>query len=131
MAIKLILVHVDASPRSAVRLHIAHRLAREPRDVDHAAATATFGNGVLTVVIPEVKRRIEEAFKRSAEVDARRFTVEANGGEVTLRGTVRSWAEREEASRTAWRAPGVTKVTKLIAVDPLFTTSSQDAMATA
>lgn len=79
----------------------------------------------------EVKRRIEEAFKRSAEVDARRITVEANGGEVTLRGTVRSWAEREEASRTAWRAPGVTKVTNLIAVDPLLSTSTRDSVAAA
>ena len=84
-----------------------------------------------TVAPSDLKRRIEEAFKRSAEIDARRITVEANGGEVTLRGTVRSWAEREEAARTAWRAPGVTKVTNLIAVDPSLSTSSQDAMAVA
>jgi osmotically-inducible protein OsmY len=66
----------------------------------------------------EVKRQIEEALRRSAELDAQRITVEANGGEVILRGTVRSWAERQEAERAAWKAPGVTRVTNLISIDP-------------
>ena len=64
----------------------------------------------------EIKRKIEEAFRRSAEIDASRITVETNGGEVVLRGTVRSWAERQEAERAAWKAPGVTKVVNQIAI---------------
>jgi osmotically-inducible protein OsmY len=66
----------------------------------------------------EIKRKIQEAFKRNAEVDANRILVETNGGEVILKGTVRSWIEREEAERVAWSAPGVTKVEDHIIVSP-------------
>jgi osmotically-inducible protein OsmY len=54
-----------------------------------------------------IKTRIEEAFKRSAEVDAGRISAEVTGSSVILRGTVRSWAEKQEAERVAWASPGV------------------------
>jgi osmotically-inducible protein OsmY len=66
----------------------------------------------------DIQRKIQEAFKRNAELDANRITVETNGSEVVLKGTVRSWIEREEAERVAWSAPGITKVEDRIVVSP-------------
>ena len=45
----------------------------------------------------EIKHQIEEALRRAAEIDASRLSVEAHGGEVVLWGTVRTWAERNQA----------------------------------
>ena len=66
----------------------------------------------------EVKDKIEDALKRSAEIDARRITVQAYDGKVTLRGNVRSWFEKQEAATAAWAAPGVKEVSNQIAVVP-------------
>jgi osmotically-inducible protein OsmY len=66
----------------------------------------------------DIQKKIQEAFKRNAEVDANRITVETYGSEVILKGSVRSWIEREEAERVAWSAPGVTKVDDRIVVNP-------------
>ncbi|WP_038037559.1 BON domain-containing protein [Thermorudis peleae] len=70
-----------------------------------------------TVAPDTIKRQIEQAFVRHAELDAKSIQVRVEeGGHVVLTGTVRSWAERKEAEEAAWRAPGVTKVTNLIRV---------------
>jgi len=66
----------------------------------------------------EIKRKIQDALLRSAEVDANHIVVEADGSVVTLKGRVRSWIEREEAERAAWSAPGVTSVVDQITVQP-------------
>ncbi len=66
----------------------------------------------------DLKLRIEDALRRSAEVDARHISVTVCDGMLTLAGNVRSWVEREAAERAAWAAPGVSTVVDHIAVTP-------------
>jgi osmotically-inducible protein OsmY len=70
------------------------------------------------VAADQIKDKIEQAFRRNAEVDANNISVEDHNGEVTLKGKVRSWFERQEAERIAWQAPGVKRVDDRITVQP-------------
>ena len=94
-------------------------------DAERAARRIIGVRGVsnLIVVRPrqrpspeEMKKKIEDALVRSAETDAKRIQVEVRGDKVILTGTVRAWAEKQEAERVAWSAPGVASVENRIVV---------------
>lgn len=58
----------------------------------------------------DIKDRITKAFHRSASIDAENVTVAVDGHTVKLRGKVHSLAEKEDARKAAYFAPGVYKV---------------------
>lgn len=66
----------------------------------------------------DVKDKIEEAFRRSAELEARRLMVTAHDGTVELWGNVRNWAEKRAAEHASWSAPGVTMVDSHLHIVP-------------
>lgn len=99
---------------------------RFQRDAAEAAVRRLHGLRGLTnaivqtprVQVTDVKTRIEEAFKRSAQIDAQHVQVDARDGAVVLTGTVHSLSERRAAEQAAWSAPGVKLVDDRIAVVP-------------
>jgi osmotically-inducible protein OsmY len=58
----------------------------------------------------DVKQKIEEAFQRQARLDSKEIDVDVDDNQITLKGCVHSWREKDDAARAAWAAPGVTKV---------------------
>lgn len=91
-----------------------------------AADAVTFMSGVkgvtnditlkVTAKPSAIKDAIEKALVRNADIDARNVKVAADGGKVTLSGSVESWSEKDEAASAAWSAPGVNTVLNNIAV---------------
>jgi osmotically-inducible protein OsmY len=63
-----------------------------------------------------ILQHLEAAFRRSAELDAHRVHIDLDGGNVTLSGSLPTWAERDAASRAAWSTSGVASVDNKIIV---------------
>ena len=80
-----------------------------------------FVNNDIVVMQPEasaveIAEGIARAFARNAELYDDNVVVSANGGNVTLSGTVETWGEYDMAQDVAWRSPGVTSITNNILV---------------
>ncbi len=70
-----------------------------------------------SIDLKDLRNKITEAFKQNATMDASSLTLETSGSKISLRGTVRSRVEKEEAERIAWSSPGVLAVDNQIMVD--------------
>ncbi len=101
--------------------------AFQKRDAERVVQRLSGVKGVtnlITIKPPvsptDLKQQIERALIRNAETDARNITVEVQGSKVILRGTVRSYAEKQAAEDTAWAAPGVSEVENYIMISPML-----------
>jgi osmotically-inducible protein OsmY len=65
----------------------------------------------------DLHRKISAAYHRNATIDSAAVQIEAVGTKVTLRGKVKSWAEKKEAENVAWAAPGVMSVKNELEID--------------
>src|SRR5437868_1880199 len=95
----------------------------QKQEAERAVRRLTGVKGVTNLIVvkpstsvQDLKRKIEEALVRDVKIDADRIRVEVEGSKAILRGTVRSWFEKEEAERVAWSAPGITSVENRIVV---------------
>jgi len=122
----------DTIPRDAITIkveqgwltlegHVEWQFQKEnaERAVRHLIGVRGVFNAIT--VTPRVKsidveNKIRKTFERSADIDASRVYAETHDGTVTLRGAVRTWSERDDASRAAYAVPGVSTVENLTAV---------------
>lgn len=100
-------VYLSGQVRWGYQKESAKNAVKDLSGVKGVINSITISQGVEPL---EVKKRIKEAFERSADLEARGIRVVTEGHTVTLEGTVHSLKEKEEAERTAFNAPGVYEV---------------------
>jgi len=120
-------------PKGAVKIGVSHGVIELSGDVDWAfqrtAAVSAVRNliGVRTVVDQiairphpinsrGVRRKIQAALHRQAQIDANAITIDVDGNNITLGGVVDSWSEKMAARNAAWSAPGVQSVVDNLSV---------------
>jgi osmotically-inducible protein OsmY len=100
--------------------NVRHHYQRQEaeRVIRHLSGVQGFTSNVTVANDPtvDVSKAITAAFERNAVLDAKQVTVTDVGGVVTLSGTVKNLAEKEEAERAASAAPGVVSVTNNLVV---------------
>jgi osmotically-inducible protein OsmY len=92
------------------------------RTVRNITGIKGVSNLITVAAVPtpsDVKQRITDALRRGAQFDAERITVEVVGHKAILKGTVRSYAEMQDAERAARKAPGITEVENRLTIDPM------------
>ncbi len=120
-------------PKDAVRIKVQHgwvtlegevnwQFQRQAAETDIRKLTGVMGvsNNITiksAVQVPDVRKRIEDALRRRAEVEAHNITVNVGGnGAITLEGKVDNWDERRAVEHAAWSAPGVRSVEDRITI---------------
>jgi osmotically-inducible protein OsmY len=100
--------------------NIAEQVVQHLSGVKGVSNLISLAQPKLKLTKTEVETAIKSAFKRNALLDAKKIEVETSGSDVVLRGKVRNYAEREEAERVAWSAPGVFSVDNQLTVNWSF-----------
>lgn len=79
---------------------------------------------VESKIQPEnLKEKIKNSFIRNASIDAENVRVDVVGNKAILKGTVQSWAEKRQAERAVWSAPGIFEIENKLEIKPSLTVS--------
>ena len=97
-----------------------YQRVRAEKAVGYLAGVRGVSNQITVTSRPmpsDLRERIRKALERQAGRETDRLSITVEEGTVTLKGSVDSWADREDVERAVWDASGVTKVNNKLKVD--------------